>query len=77
MTVLAYNLANDIEGLWRAVFVPDELHLYVEFSQPDADTNPADWMSVDDFLAWRPNGALHERARDSLVSLICKALTGR
>ncbi|WP_352790482.1 hypothetical protein [Mesorhizobium sp. M0228] len=38
MTVLAYNLANDIKGLWRVVFVPDELHLYVEFSQPDADT---------------------------------------
>ncbi|MER8948804.1 hypothetical protein [Mesorhizobium sp. M0207] len=77
MAVLAYNLANDIKGSWRVVFVPDELHLYVEFSQPDADTNPADWMSVDDFLAWRPKGALHERARDSLVSLICKALTRR
>ncbi|MER9237384.1 hypothetical protein NKI56_36585, partial [Mesorhizobium sp. M0622] len=28
----------------EVVFVPDELHLYVEFSQPDADTNPVDWM---------------------------------
>ncbi|MER9126374.1 hypothetical protein NKH81_25390 [Mesorhizobium sp. M0959] len=72
MTVLAYNLANDIKGSWRVVFVRDELHLYVEFSQPDADTNPVDWMSVDDFLAWRPKGALHKRGRDSLVSLICK-----
>ncbi|MER8779140.1 hypothetical protein [Mesorhizobium sp. M0977] len=51
MTVLAYNLANDIKGSWRVVFVPDKLHLYVEFSQPDADINPVDWMSVDDFLA--------------------------
>ncbi|MER9714568.1 hypothetical protein NKJ13_31080 [Mesorhizobium sp. M0174] len=50
MTAIAYNLANDIKGSWRVVFVPDELHLYVEFSQPDADTNPVDWMSVDDFL---------------------------
>ncbi|MER9270457.1 hypothetical protein [Mesorhizobium sp. M0643] len=77
MTVLAYNLANDIKSSWRVVFVPDELHLYVEFCPPDAETDPADWMSVDDFLARRPNGALHERARDSLVSLICKALTER
>ncbi|ESW73560.1 hypothetical protein X772_33285 [Mesorhizobium sp. LSJC280B00] len=77
MTAIAYNLANDIKGSWRVVFVPDELHLYVEFSQPDADTNPVDWMSVDDFLAWQPKGALHKRARDSLVSLICNALTGR
>ncbi|MER9018895.1 hypothetical protein [Mesorhizobium sp. M0898] len=75
MTVLAYNLANDIKGSWSVVFVPDELHLYVEFSQPDAETNPVDWMSVDDFLARRPNSTLHKRARDSLVSLICNALT--
>ncbi|WP_352693795.1 hypothetical protein [Mesorhizobium sp. M0663] len=40
MTVLAYNLANEIKGSLRVVFVPDELHLYVEFSEPDADTNP-------------------------------------
>lgn len=57
--------------------MPDELHLYVEFSQPNADTNPVDWMSVDDFLTWRPKGALHKRARDGLVSLLCKALTER
>ncbi|MER8455871.1 hypothetical protein NKH24_06990 [Mesorhizobium sp. M1300] len=77
MTVLAYSLASDIKGSWRIVFVPDELHLYVEFSPSDADTDPADWMSVDDFLARRPAVALQERARDSLVSLICNALTGR
>ncbi|MER8793984.1 hypothetical protein NKH75_07215 [Mesorhizobium sp. M0984] len=75
MTVLAYSLADDIQGSWRVVFVPDELHLYVEFRELDADTDPVDWMSVDDFLARRPEGALHERARDSLVSLICNALT--
>ncbi|MER9079976.1 hypothetical protein [Mesorhizobium sp. M0895] len=75
MTVLAYSLADNIQGTWRVVFVPHELHLYVEFSQPGAGTNPVNWMSVDDFLVRRPNGALRKRARDSLVSLICNALT--
>ncbi|MER9482360.1 hypothetical protein NKI74_23675 [Mesorhizobium sp. M0494] len=51
MTVLAYSLASDINGSWRIVFVPDELHLHVEFSPPGAATDPADWMTVDDFLA--------------------------
>lgn len=54
MTVLAYSLAADEQGMWRLVFVPDDLHLYVEFSRPNAEANPVDWLSVDDFLAWRP-----------------------
>ncbi|MER8387332.1 hypothetical protein NKH14_17745 [Mesorhizobium sp. M1380] len=75
MPVLAYSLANDIKGSWRIVFVPDELHLYVEFRPPGADPDPADWMSVDDFLAWRPKGALHKDALDRLVALICQAMS--
>ncbi|MER8959282.1 hypothetical protein [Mesorhizobium sp. M0701] len=77
MTVLAYSLAHDNRGSWRLIFVPDELHLYVEFGPPDADTDPVDWMSVDDFLARRPSGALHKNALDRLISLICQAMSGR
>ncbi|MER9829147.1 hypothetical protein NKJ51_12270 [Mesorhizobium sp. M0134] len=76
MTVLTYKLASDIKGTWRVVFVPDELHLYVEFRSPDPGTDPAAWMSVDDFLVWRPTGTLHARARDRLVSCICEAMRG-
>ncbi|MER8555915.1 hypothetical protein NKH37_27745 [Mesorhizobium sp. M1217] len=75
MTAIAYSLASDIKGSWRIVFVPDELHLYVEFSQPGADPDPSDWMSVDDFLARRPSDALHKDALDRLVSLICRAMS--
>ncbi|MER8862545.1 hypothetical protein NKI19_02335 [Mesorhizobium sp. M0751] len=52
MTVLAHCLAADVDGSWRVVFVPDELHLYVEFREAGDTTNPVDWMSLDDFLAW-------------------------
>ncbi|MER8529314.1 MULTISPECIES: hypothetical protein [unclassified Mesorhizobium] len=74
MTVIAHSIASDPHGTWRVVFLPEELHLYVEFNRPGAGTNPVDWMSLDDFLARRPKDALHQRARDRLVSLICKAL---
>ncbi|MER9133578.1 hypothetical protein [Mesorhizobium sp. M0768] len=77
MTVLAYSLAAGVKGSWRVVCVPEDLHLYVEFSPPEADSDPLDWSSVDDFLAWRPRGALHKRARDRLVSLISDALLER
>lgn len=77
MTVLAYNLAADAQGTWRLAFVPEDLHLHVEFSGPDASSDPANWMSVDDFLAWRQNGALHKSARDRLVSFICQAMRDR
>lgn len=43
MTVLAYSLAADAQGTWRIVFVPDDLHLYVEFSRPNAGSNPVHW----------------------------------
>ncbi|MER9217145.1 hypothetical protein NKI54_35215 [Mesorhizobium sp. M0663] len=77
MTVLAYNLAADAKGTWRVVFVPEDLHLYVEFSRPNAESNPVDWLSVDDFLAWRPKGALHQDALDRLVALFCQAMRGQ
>ncbi|MER9868567.1 hypothetical protein NKJ35_15450 [Mesorhizobium sp. M0136] len=76
MTVLAYSLAADAQGTWRIVFVPDDLHLYVEFSRPNAGSNPVHWQSVDDFLAWRATGALHKDALDRLVSLICQSMSG-
>ncbi|MER8967264.1 hypothetical protein NKI25_16320 [Mesorhizobium sp. M0808] len=75
MTVLAYSLAADAKGTWRLVFVPDDLHLYVEFSRPNVESNPVNWLSVDDFLAWRPKGALHKDALDRLVALICQAMS--
>ncbi|MER8583069.1 hypothetical protein NKG95_30940 [Mesorhizobium sp. M1423] len=53
MTVLAYSLAADAKGTWRLVFVPDDLHLYVEFSRPNAESNPVNWLNVDDFFAWQ------------------------
>ncbi|WP_352473283.1 MULTISPECIES: hypothetical protein [unclassified Mesorhizobium] len=31
MTVLAHSIASDPHGTWRAVFLPEELHLYLEF----------------------------------------------
>ncbi|WP_214476124.1 hypothetical protein [Mesorhizobium sp. dw_380] len=74
MTSLTCTLAADANGTWRVVFVPGDLHLYVEFKLPQAGSDPVDWMSVDDFLAWRPKGALHKSARDRLVSVICRAM---
>ncbi|MER8522147.1 MULTISPECIES: hypothetical protein [unclassified Mesorhizobium] len=70
MTVLAYSLAADAKGTWRLVFVPDDRHRNVEFSRPNVESNPVNWLSVDDFLAWRPKGALHR-----LVALICQAMS--
>lgn len=31
MTCLTCSLAADTNGTWRVVFLPEELHLYVEF----------------------------------------------
>lgn len=75
MTVLAYSLAADAQGMWRLAFVPDDLHLYVEFSRPHAESNPMNWLSVHDFLAWRPKGTLHKDALDRLASFICQAMS--
>lgn len=76
MTVLAFCLVADAQGMWSLVFVPDDLRLYAEFSRPNAETNPVDWLSVDAFLTWRPKGALHKDAVDRLVALICRSMSG-
>lgn len=41
--MLSYELATDHRGSWRVVFVPEELHLYVEFTPADG-TAAIDWI---------------------------------
>ncbi|WP_143748931.1 hypothetical protein [Mesorhizobium sophorae] len=61
MTALIYRLAEDHDGAWTLVFDPEDLHLYVEFAGPEIASDPVDWMTVEDFLARRPQGSLHKR----------------
>jgi hypothetical protein len=35
----------------------DELHLYVGFARPDAEADPVDRMTIEDFLVRLPSGA--------------------
>jgi hypothetical protein len=51
MSALIYFLAEDDTGKWKLVFDPDQLHLYVELTQPGTATKPGQRMSADDFLA--------------------------
>ncbi|MER8887399.1 hypothetical protein [Mesorhizobium sp. M0816] len=74
MGALTYQLAEDGDGAWTIVFVPEDLHLYIEFLRPSMATDPAHWMTIDDFLARRPLGSTHKRALDNLAALLCGAL---
>lgn len=72
--MLIYNLAADSRGCWRVVFVPEELHLFVEFVPANGSSTQSDWMSTDDFLARVPRGDTHQHALERLVSLISEVL---
>ncbi|SDA91533.1 hypothetical protein [Mesorhizobium qingshengii] len=74
MSALIYHLTEDSDGAWMIVFEPETLHLYIEFVRPGRTTNPARWMTIDDFLARRPRNPAHGRAIDSLVALLRRAL---
>ncbi|WP_352777124.1 hypothetical protein [Mesorhizobium sp. M0913] len=37
--------------------------------------DPAGWMTIDDFLARRPQGPAHKRAIDNLVELLRSMLS--
>ncbi|RWO03517.1 MAG: hypothetical protein EOS07_33935 [Mesorhizobium sp.] len=62
-------LAEDARECWRAVFEPENLHIYVEFAPLDK----ADWMSIDDFLARIPRDNLHKQALKRLLERIARA----
>jgi hypothetical protein len=66
-------LAEDNEGAWRMAFEPEERHLFVCYSDREGLPEPADWMSIDDFLTWLPRNEMHNRAIDRLVQLIERA----
>lgn len=71
--MLTHDLAADEAGCWRVVFVPEELHLYVELAPADGAASD-DWMTIEDFLAFVPTGETHQRALDSLVALLKEML---
>ncbi|MER8528264.1 hypothetical protein [Mesorhizobium sp. M1272] len=74
MTTLTHCLAEDATGTWMIVFEPGELHLYVACVAPGATAEPADSMTIEDFLAWRPKGQTHKLAIDNLVTWLKTAL---
>ncbi|MER8552742.1 hypothetical protein NKH37_11270 [Mesorhizobium sp. M1217] len=74
MTTFTHRLAEGTNGDWVIVFEPDELHLYIAFVAPGATAEPADSMTIDDFLARRPQGPTHRVAIDKLVGLLETAL---
>jgi hypothetical protein len=74
MSARIYFLAEDETGKWKLVFDPDQLHLYVEFTQPGPAAKPRQWMSADDFLAWSPRNSLHRRALDCFVAFLAEAI---
>ncbi|MER8839458.1 hypothetical protein NKH86_11920 [Mesorhizobium sp. M0913] len=74
MTTLTHCLAEDATGTWTIVFEPHELHVYVAFVAPGATAEPADSMTIEDFLARRSQGPTHRVAIDNLVALLETAL---
>jgi hypothetical protein len=74
MSALIYFLAEDDTGRWKLVFDPDQLHLYVEFTQPGTAAKPGQRISADDFLAWSPRNPLHRRALDCFVAFLAEAI---
>jgi len=74
MAVRTLVLASDNDTAWRLVFVAAEPHLYVEFARHGIEPDPSDRITVDDFLAWRPNGSLHQQALESFAGWVCIAL---
>jgi hypothetical protein len=75
MTTLTYSLADGSGGIWRLAFEPEALHLYVEFVRPGIASDPLDWVTIEDFLAWRPQDSLHKQALDNLISFLQEALS--
>ncbi|MES0100362.1 hypothetical protein [Mesorhizobium sp. M0019] len=74
MSALTYELADDDDGAWTIVFEPDDLHLYVDFVRSRTAADPANGMTIDDFLARRPQDQAHHRAVANLVALLCRTL---
>jgi hypothetical protein len=74
MSAHIYFLAEDDTGKWQLVFHPDQLHLYVEFTQPGTVSKPDKWISIDGFLAWAPRNPLHRRALDCFVAFLAEAI---
>lgn len=69
------HLAGDESGSWQLVFIPEELHVFVEFVETGAATNPAKGMTVEDFLVTLPHNRLREEAHARLVILLAEVVS--
>ncbi|MEI9420815.1 hypothetical protein O7A70_06510 [Mesorhizobium sp. Cs1299R1N1] len=68
------RLAEDDAGTWQLVFDPEELQLCIEFIHCGSASQPRQWMSVEDFLAWAPRNPLHRKAQDCFIKFLAKAI---
>ncbi len=65
--MLTHDLAADEAGCWRVVFVPEELHLHVEFA-PVGSASVEDW-TIEDFINFNGDET-RQRAQDRLIALL-------
>ena len=59
---------------WKVFFEAGELDLYVELVRHGINPDPADRITFDDFLAWRPKSLLHREALQAFVRWLSTAM---